>query len=317
MRLTKIKEIIEQHLPYLKLKAEQVPSNGTYLFKVYNIAEIREACAKLKKIPPLKIYANDILGHTPSAEKNEPITLSPSNYEDLSKRISIFTNFLMLSNNFLGLTVKNPNKGTVYLKLPPTTNISDFKKNIEIVDKSFSQLFSGQSEAPKIVLDGVDTGSEWLVLLVEGIVGLKIFLETIKGAVEIAERCQNMKKTAAETRLLTTNNELLQQELDVMKRKRELQIKFEAKKLLKSYGEDPELPSSNDNIIRFTSGIENLVNLFEKGSELEVPKITYEIEEELSGEILKFTEQLQITKQEVLKLEAPRVSDSPQEKLDS
>ncbi len=310
MRLSKMKEIIASNMNAIKLVAHPINPQHT-LYAIPGLYSMRLAAINLSEVAALKEASLLLLSSLPVVKDDSALSnVSSEVFTTINQRNQKLVNLLHLSNSILEQTVKDPSEGTVYFKLPDEINVSSFRKDIEIIDKSFSQLFSGHELAPNIQLMGVDSGSMWLVLKIGS--GLNIFLNVMKEIIGIANETTKlkheilkMKGTEANTELIKATTELIKSMTETNNMKTQYLKAKLSQGLAEEYG-SLNTPGSPEEISKFTKSIDSLANLFEKGADIEIPLITKKLDAETSAKLELESKKLIDSKKETLLLETPK-----------
>ncbi len=309
MRLSKMQEIIINNLDKIILKSQNSLGNS---FAISGLLTLKSAAENLSQIAALKIAAMQLIASLPVVKDDKMLdNVSSELHKTIQNRTNILISLANQANQILDQAVKKPEKGFVYFKLPQERNLSDLKEDIDILEKSFSQLFSGNAKAPQIEFRGVDTGTDWLILKIIGD-GLKTFLDVVKGAMEIANENQKLKTEIAKTKGVESTTQLTEATTEYIKSLTEtnkLKNSYLKQRLSVSLAQEYGIlgtPDGNEALIRYNKSLEALSDLFERGSDLEIPLITKKIEVACSAQVEDQSKKLLESTKEVLLLTAPQ-----------
>lgn len=268
MRLGAIYEIVSAELPILILDSAQ---NGNE-YNVKNLNVLRESLQRISKIPSLSKQANAVLALMPYANKGETLSISIPNFQKIQTTFHQVVTRGNILLETLGEIVEKPEAGLVYLKLPQFENLHSLSIDIDLLETNFSQIFGTLDKNVNVKLKGFDVGTPWLVFSI-ATGSVSFFAATLIAAMKVAQE-------AMKTKIIFNQYEASEADADNKKKVDDAMnllldgvVNKEAKWLIEKYKNDPTA-KDGDEAIRVATALRKLSSLFEKGADVQVPRIT-------------------------------------------
>jgi hypothetical protein len=270
MRLGKFREIISKALPRLVPKVgESGPNNRV----IVNGTEFILALEELLEVPGLEEEVRSILSSTPRPDKKGRITLSSSFLIGLETALDNLTANAKHLQSMLDNTLPPPEKGTVFIKLPATTNISIVAEDMSTIDDCLNQVFSGTNLGLQIRFNGFEPGSVWLGLLIAG-GNIGLALTFLNRALNIASKSIELQRQLIEVESAEIDLELKKAQSKIQKHLLDNLASRLAKEQIAQEGEDPNTPANQERISRIVNSLKRMSELFSRGANVDVPLIT-------------------------------------------
>ena len=228
------RELLENIKGNLDLKIEYINNNENV--KLQGISKVNQYIFKLKEFGFIdKEYEKLIENHREVIHflENE-IILKKNSYNAYNSILQSIVLKLDAVIDAVSMTIKNQEKNSISIKLPPFTDLKSVGNFIEDVDKIFKSVLPDKKPS-EIKLSTFDTGSNWIEIVVNSAESVVIIGEFIKITTELAKSIMSFRGTTKKLECSTTvEDEAKQIVLQSMKNLEVEQSKISVEKFLEN-----------------------------------------------------------------------------------
>jgi len=166
MRLKQIKQTLENVIPDLQIKIDQVVINGVKYTRLENLKAFRRAVLWLIGNNVFFDLAQNLLNSEVMQFTEEGINLEPQSAKLIIQNAESLRNAAMELNKILGGIVGPIKENSILIKLPEVKDLNDLAASAEAFNKILSQVILDEEIGGQIQIESVESGSIWLEIFV-------------------------------------------------------------------------------------------------------------------------------------------------------
>lgn len=197
MRLSEIRNILQENIdPLLKFT---VTGDGS-LRTMVGIRDTIEAVENISRVPSLEQLSNKILEirEVSSIRSNDAVRVTNNTANFFQSKISQLQNECKLIIALADSIIPSVDENLLCIRISDNVNdLFDFKKLVDTLEKGFQFTYGIKSYPGKIRFAGVEAGTNWLNLLIEGTKYASLIYMIIKVAYEVVRdfyQLENLRK---------------------------------------------------------------------------------------------------------------------------
>lgn len=267
MKLSSIKSILDNALPFLETLTSQNTQNSTLKFSGLN--NFKRGILELKKIDVFDDQIAKIESSSIFTKTNDVADVVMSEGKIFRERArELFNGVHMLSNSLEKVVEDNEERdqNSIYIKLPHTKDLEELAKEIQAFNKILSLTILDAKINGEITLESVEPGSVWLKVYVRSAMAVSLIGSLTWSSAVVYKKIQEGKMVEQYVIQKKLQNEQRKNAIDAAKLMTDIVIDAEAEHLYHNYYENGEI--DNEQMERLKLSIKMLSEEIYKGAEV-------------------------------------------------
>lgn len=271
MRLRETRDIVARAIEAFKLVAMDPVQRGPGdpLVRVVNTHLARKALRELTTVSLGANIANQVrsLIVEPIITAQESVSSHEPTASALVSRLRALSTSLTQAMEIIDGVAPPTGGAQVLVKLPPEESLLATAAVLKDLDTAFNLLLARLNEPP-LKVEGVDTGSVWMVLSAGTAAALNVVARTVEALGKLVDAIAHYRKQMAFIRSLDADTEIRKQQEALNQRMQEQLVESLARQLAASpTGEPPRAPDQE--LVRtYVLSLQTLQELSNRGAEI-------------------------------------------------
>lgn len=263
MRLRIIRDIIDEEIPFIELKATPRNSNP----KTHQLTNADTLQNAINELDELGMFAEiiDILkkqsfySHTTNS-----IVIPDQEYRILLQKIPELKRVAEGISTAITQTIDDNDENVISIKIPKPQNFEDLKITSDKLHKIFSQTLSADELNGGIRIKNFDTGSYWVDIVASSKEIVAVIGGLAWSGVIVYKKLQEGRILQQKARELKISNDAIEEIVDKTKEKTNEIADMEANHLYKIFFKGKD----NEQVERIKLALKELADLYSKGAEI-------------------------------------------------
>lgn len=238
-------------------------SNGTTLYEISNLKEIRTIISNLDSMNLFETITQNLLNSAIFTTSNDSIRVQSSENSQIVSQLNLLKNLIENFAEVLKSTVPEETADSINIKLPSINDFDELSKVSREIHIGLTQvIFNDEIEGQTRIIS-VENGSIWLNVLV-GTTAVTVIASLVWSASVIYKKIQEGKLLEEQVRGLKVKNESLEDILKAQKAETSLMIQAEAEHVNSEHFKI----NAPENIEKIKNSISIFAELIGKGAEI-------------------------------------------------